>query len=123
MPTCSTAIHINIFICYLSANTPVRENVRFVYHDSLVSVLTTNATCKYFFRVRLMSTFKSPYRETGEIKCIIMDWRNSSDLCTKGMMPKYKSIKDSLPWTFGESLACFQQEEFCVLGIQNHLII
>ena len=39
------------------------------------------------------------------------------------MMPKYKSIKESLPWAIGESPPCLQQEEFCVLSIQNHFAV
>ena len=67
-----------------------------------------------------MSTFTGQFHETGELICTIINWRNCTDLWTKGMMPKYKSIKDSLAWAIGESLACLKPAEKKVVSIQNH---
>ena len=59
-----------------------------------------------------MSTFTGQIHETGELMCTIINWRTCTDLWTKGMMPKYKSIKDSLGWAIGESLACLGRKKF-----------
>ena len=67
-----------------------------------------------------MSTFTGQFHKTGELICTVINWRNCSDLWTKGMMPKYKSIKDSLALAIGESLACVKPAEVCVVSIQNH---
>ena len=67
-----------------------------------------------------MSTFTDQLDETGMLICTVINWRNCTDLWMKGMMPKYKSIKDSLAWAIGESLACLKPTEKKVVSIQNH---